>query len=81
MLIISFHSAETKKPRVASGMGFAISNADLFKTKLRPVSMVDDGKKPIVKQDEDKRPTQLVEPLPNSEPVSKAKEVADVSID
>lgn len=54
-------------------MGFAISSADLFKAKLRPVSIVDDPKKPI----------QTVEPFKShdrSEPVSKARELNDVRI-
>ena len=56
------------------GMGFAISNADLFKTKLRPVSIADDGKKPM----------QAVEPMAQNEAtalVSKARDGIDVSID
>ena len=38
---------ETKKAKAPGGMGFAISNADLSKAKLRPVSLVGDGKKSV----------------------------------
>ena len=50
-------------------MGFPISNADLFKTKLRPVSMISDGKKGV----------EAVETKEKNTPVSKARISSDVS--
>jgi len=54
---------ETKKARITSGMGFAISNMDLSKAKLRPVSLSSDLKKAAESADSFEKST----------PVSKAR--------
>ncbi|XP_065057757.1 CD2-associated protein-like [Rhopilema esculentum] len=64
---------DTKKTKPSGGMGFAISSADLFKAKLRPVSMVDGGKKSGSKNEEPKKPTQTVTPLPKTAPELSSK--------
>ena len=64
-------------------MGFGISSADLFKTKLRPVSMTDDGKKVPPKVEEPNKPLQKVPPLGKQEmplpPGSQKRDLPDVS--
>eukprot|EP00112_Aurelia_sp_Birch-Aquarium-sp1_P025650 Seg8645.1 transcript_id=Seg8645.1/GoldUCD/mRNA.D3Y31 product="SH3 domain-containing kinase-binding protein 1" protein_id=Seg8645.1/GoldUCD/D3Y31 len=54
---------EVKKAKPSGVMGFGISSADLFKTKLRPVSMTDESKKAPAKVEEQNKPTQKVPPL------------------
>ena len=60
---------ETKKSRIPGGMGFAISNMDLSKAKLRPVSLTSDLKKAAESTDS----------FEKIAPVSKARISHDVS--
>ena len=74
---------EVKKPKPGGMMGFGISSADLFKTKLRPVSMTEESKKVPPKVEEPKKPMQEVPPFGRPEmqlpPGSQKRDLPDVS--